>query len=420
MSNQRQKPARQKLVVIGNGMAGMRTVEELFKIAPDLYDITVFGAEPHGNYNRIMLSPVLAGEKTVDEIMINSKEWYLENKITLYAGDAVARIDRKKKVVQAESGREVGYDRLLLATGSNPFMIPIPGIDMKGVVTFRDIYDVDTMLDYSSKKKRAVVIGGGLLGLEAANGLSSRGMDVTVVHLLDTLMERQLDKSASDLLRASLEGRGLKFLMPAQTEEILGVDGHVTGLKFSDGSVIDTDLVVMSVGIRPNTKLASDAGLHCERGVMVDDTLQTYDPSIYAVGECVQHRQAVYGLVAPLWEQAKVCASHLAQEGRARYSGSVTSAKLKVSGVDLFSVGDIQACEQSETLEFRDLRSGVYKKLIIRDNQVAGAVLYGDVADGAWYFDLLINGADVTDIRDTLIFGKAFCQNNDNQGSVAA
>ena len=401
---------KQKLIVIGNGMAGMRTVEELLKLAPDLYDITVFGAEPHGNYNRILLSPVLAGEKSVDEIMINTPAWYRENGICLHAGDPVVKINRRSKTVHSASGLELNYDRLLLATGSNPFIIPVPGVDLEGVVTFRDIHDVDTMLRYSTTHRKAVVIGGGLLGLEAANGLLAQGMEVTVVHLLDTLMERQLDKPASDLLRASLEKRGLKFLMPAQTAEIVGEEGQVVGIRFADGTVIDTDLVVMSVGIRPNIDLAKSAGLHCERGILVDDTLQTYDPGIYAVGECVQHRQATYGLVAPLWEQARVCASHLAQEGSARYSGSVTSAKLKVSGVDLFSVGDFQGGAQSETLEFRDLRSGVYKKLVIRDNKVAGAVLYGDVSDGSWYFDLLISGADVSEIRQSLIFGRAFCE----------
>ena len=280
---------KQKLILIGNGMAGVRTLEELLKLEPELYDITVFGAEPHPNYNRIMLSPVLAGEKQVDEIVLNSREWYAENGITLHTGDPVTAIDRQARQITTASGMQASYDRLLLATGSNPFMIPIPGHDLPGVVGFRDIQDVETMLDSARQYKKAVVIGGGLLGLEAANGLKKNGMDVTVVHLMDILMERQLDKPAAGLLKASLEESGLKFLMEAQTEAILG-DQRVTGLRFKDGSELDTDLVVMAVGIRPNMALADAAGLHCERGIVVNDTLQTFDPRIYAVGECVQHR----------------------------------------------------------------------------------------------------------------------------------
>jgi len=252
-----------------------------------------------------------------------------------------------------------------------------------------------------------VVIGGGLLGLEAANGLMKRGMEVTVVHLLDSLMERQLDKPAAEMLRKSLEERGLKFCMQAATEEILG-ETRVTGLRFKDGSEVEADLVVMAVGIRPNTELGQAAGLQCERGILVDDTLQTYDPSIYAVGECVQHRHATYGLVAPLWEQARVCANHLACMGYSKYKGSTVSTKLKVTGIDLFSAGDFVGEEGTEEIVFRDLRRGIYKRLVLKDNKIAGAVLYGDVADGSWYYDLMIDGADISDIRDVLIFGKAF------------
>ncbi|TXH04200.1 MAG: nitrite reductase small subunit NirD [Nevskiaceae bacterium] len=400
---------RPRLVVIGNGMAAMRVVEELLRIAPELYDITVFGAEPHGNYNRILLSPVLSGEKRVEEIMLNTREWYARHGIVLHTGDPIVSIDRPRRTVRAQSGYETTYDRLLLATGSNPFIIPVPGKDLKGVVSFRDLQDVDAMLQASKHGKHAVVIGGGLLGLEAANGLMRQGMQVTVVHLMDSLMERQLDKNAGAMLKASLESRGLKFVMPAQTEEILGHD-RVTGVRFKDDSVIPADLVVMAVGIKPNTALAQSCGLRCERGVIVDDTLQTYDPRIYAVGECVQHRNATYGLVAPLWEQANVCATHLAQMGFARYQGSLTSTKLKVTGIDLFSAGDFIGGEGTEDLVMRDPKRGVYKRLVLKDNRIKGAVLFGDVTDGPWYFELMQKNQDITAIRQKLLFGKAFCE----------
>jgi nitrite reductase (NADH) large subunit len=397
---------KQKLVVIGNGMAGMRTVEELLKIEPEKYEITVFGSEPYGNYNRIMLSPVLASEKTVDDIMLNDEQWYVDNGITLHKGKNVAEIDRVARKVKAEDGTEAEYDRMIIATGSKPFVLPVPGADLEGVIGFRDINDVDLMLEASKKYRNAVVIGGGLLGLEAANGLMKQGMKVTVVHLMDTLMERQLDAPAGKLLKKSLEERGLKFMMPAQTEAILGED-RVTGLKFTDGSIIDADLVVMAVGIRPNFALAESAGLLCERGLVVNDTLQTFDPRIYAVGECVQHRGIAYGLVAPLFDMAKVCANHLAEHGIARYEGSVTSTMLKVTGIDLFSAGDFHGDDSTEDMIFQDAASGVYKKLVIKDNRIIGAVLYGDTIDGAWYFQMLRDGADISDIRENLLFGQA-------------
>jgi len=396
---------KEKLVVVGNGMAGMRAVEELLKLDADKYAITVFGNEPYPNYNRIMLSPVLAGEKTIDDIILNSREWYDENGIELITGDEVVEIDRAKRKVVTAVGVEAEYDRLLLATGSKPFIIPVPGHDKDGVIGFRDIADVETMLAAAKTYKNAVVIGGGLLGLEAANGLMKQGMDVTVVHLLDSLMERQLDKPASAMLKASLEARGMKFLMETQTAEIVG-NAHVSGVKFADGSEIGADLVVMAVGIRPNIELAEKAGLHCERGVVVDDTMQTFDPKIYAVGECVQHRGQCYGLVAPLFEQAKVVANHLAEMGIARYEGSVTSTKLKVTGIDLFSAGEFNEGEGDETLVLQDPGAGVYKKLVIRDNQVKGAVLYGDTMDGTWYFTLLREGTDISAFRGTILFGQ--------------
>ncbi len=397
---------KEKLILIGNGMAGVRTVEELLKLAPEKYDITVFGAEPYGNYNRILLSPVLAGEKTVDEIMINTEEWYAENNITLLKGKTVTKIDRVNRKVVAEDGTHREYDRIILATGSNPFVIPIPGKDLPGVITFRDIHDVNAMLETSAKHKNAVVIGGGLLGLEAANGLMKQGMSVIVVHLLDCLMERQLDKPAAELLRLSLEDRGMKFFMEKQTETIVG-ETHVTGVRFKDGMEIGTDLVVMAVGIRPNTVLARNSGLYCELGVIVTDTMQTFDPRIYAVGECVQHRGTTYGLVAPLFEQAKVCANHLAEYGIARYEGSVTSTKLKVTGIDLFSAGNYLGDDDTEDLIYQDSSQDIYKKLVIKNNKIEGAVLYGDTIDGSWYFQLMRDGTDISDIRENLLFGQA-------------
>ena len=413
----RRKP---RLVVVGNGMAGMRTVEELLKLDADGHDITVFGSEAHGNYNRILLSPVLAGDKQFADIMLNTREWYEAHRIRLHAGDPVVRIDRQRRVVIARSGLEAPYDRLLLATGSKPFVIPVPGHQLPGVIAFRDIADVEAMLSASRTHRRAAVIGGGLLGLEAANGLMRQGMDVTVIHVMDSLMERQLDKPAAALLQAALERRGLQFRLSAQTAEIVGSD-RVTAIRFKDGSELTTDLVVMAVGIRPNIELAKTAGLLCDRAIVVDDTLQTHtDPRIYAVGECVQHRGAVYGLVAPLWEQARVCAAHLAALGVKRYSGSVTSTKLKVTGIDLYSAGDFIGGADTEDLVLRDPRRGVYKRLVIRKSEgvdrIIGAVLYGDVADGPWYFELMQKRTDVATLRNKLLFGRAFC---DGAGQAA-
>ena len=403
-ATQPRRHGKRRLVVIGNGMAGMRAVEELMKQASDSWEIVVFGAEPHGNYNRILLSPVLAGEKKKEEIVLNSPEWYVEHGVTLHMGDPVVAIDRRKRTVKSQNGVEVTYDRVLLATGSHPIVLPIPGAKLPGVITFRDLADVDAMLKRAGRGRRAVVIGGGLLGLEAANGLRMRGMEVTVVHLLDTLMERQLDAAAAALLRASLTSRGIAFKMPAQTSELIGED-HVRAVRFKDGTEIDADLVVMAVGVRPNMDLAKSAGLQCERGVLVDDTLQTYDPSIYAVGECVQHRKITFGLVAPLWEQARVCAMHLAERGVSRYRGSVQATQLKVTGIDLYSAGEFHGTEHAEDIVLRDPGRRVYKRLIVRDNKLRGAVLFGDTSAGPWYAELIEAGKDVAGLRDRLLFG---------------
>jgi nitrite reductase [NAD(P)H] large subunit len=410
---------KEKLVLIGNGMAGMRAIEELLEIAPEMYDITVFGSEPYGNYNRILLSPVLAAEKTIDDIMLNTVEWYAENGITLHTNKTIVDIDRRNCKVIADDGSVESYDRLLLATGSNPFIIPVPGHDLPGVISFRDIKDVDDMLDASKKHKHAVVIGGGLLGLEAANGLMLQGMHVTVVHLVETLMERQMDAASGAMLKKSLEERGLNFLMSTSTEAIVG-DGQVKGVRFKGGLEIAADLVVMAVGIRPNMALAEKVGLHCERGVVVNDTMQTFDPRVYSVGECIQHRGETYGLVAPLFEQAKVCANHLAKMGIAKYEGSVTSTKLKVTGIDLFSAGDFIGDDSTESIVMQDAAAGIYKKVVLKDNRIQGAVMYGDTVDGAWYFQLMRDQTDVSDFRKSLMLGQAHLGDSGHGGENAA
>ena len=421
---------KSKLVMVGNGMAGVRTIEELLKIAPELYDITVFGAEPHPNYNRILLSPVLAGEQTLDEIVLNSWDWYKDNHITLHAGKKVVEVDRVKRIVRATDSEgaitEVEYDRLLMCTGSNPFILPVPGKDLEGVIAYRDIADTNAMIDASVKYKKAVVIGGGLLGLEAANGLMLRGMDVSVVHVMPTLMERQLDSVAGKLLQKSLEDRGLKFLMGAQTQDMVGSgdggqNGRVTAIRFKDGTELATDLVVMAVGIRPNTTLAESMRLHCNKGIVVNDTMQTItDARIYSVGECAAHRGIAYGLVAPLFEQAKVAANHLAQFGIGRYTGSLTSTKLKVTGIDLFSAGNFMGGEGCEEIVMSDPFGGVYKKLVIKDDKLVGACMYGDTVDGSYYFKLLRDGRSVADIRDKLMFGESSIGDTGHEGHTKA
>jgi nitrite reductase (NADH) large subunit len=412
---------KMKLVMVGNGMAGCRTLEELLKIAPDLYEITVFGAEPHPNYNRILLSPVLAGEMTVQDIVLNDWAWYSDNGITLHAGKRIAKIDRKKRVVVSDDGTEAEYDRLLLATGSNPFILPVPGKDLPGVISYRDIADTDAMIETAKTHRHAVVIGAGLLGLEAANGLALRGMDVTVVHIGEWIMERQMDRTSARMLQRELEAKGLKFLLPKHTAELVqGESGRVAAVKFKDGDQIPADLVVMAAGIRPNYELAEKSGIHCNRGIVVNDTLQTYDPRIYAVGECANHRGTAYGLVAPLFEQAKVCATHLAEFGIGRYAGSVTSTKLKVTGVDLFSAGDFMGGEGTEDIVLHDPGLGVYKKVVIKENRIVGAVMYGDTADGSWYFQMLKDRQDIHDIRDHLLFGKAHLGDAGHKGANQA
>jgi nitrite reductase (NADH) large subunit len=412
---------REHLIVVGNGMAGCRAVEEILARDPARYRITIFGAEPRVNYNRIMLSPVLAGEKSFDEIVINGADWYATNAIELIAGDPILAIDRERRTVTSRAGVTLGYDRLLIATGSDPFIIPVPGKDLPGVISFRDMDDVDTMLAAADRGGSAVVIGGGLLGLEAAHGLSLRGMRVTVLHLMPTLMERQLDEAAGWLLKQALEARGQTILTGADTAAILGED-CVEGVRLKDGTEIPCELVVMAVGIRPSTTLAREAGLKVGRGIKVDDHMVTSDPHVLAVGECVEHDGQVYGLVAPLWEMCRSLADGLT-ERPSGYRGSVASTKLKVSGIDVFSAGDFSGGDGAEDIVLRDASRGIYKRVVVKDERIVGAVLYGDTADGNWYFDLLKRGESIADMRDMLIFGQAFASGGgqaDPKAAVAA
>lgn len=412
---------KQKLVLVGNGMAGVRTLEELLALAPDLYDIVVFGAEPYPNYNRILLSPVLAGDQTIKEIILNDLNWYEEHHIKLHTSKKVVKIDRIRREVIADDGTVESYDRLLLATGSNPIILPIPGSDLGGVITYRDIHDTNSMINDAATYKQAIVIGGGLLGLEAAYGLKLRGMEVTVLHLAEYIMERQMDRSAGKLLQKTLEEKGINFRLSANTKELIGdKNGRVSAVRLEDGTELPAQMVVMAVGIRPNTQLAESCGLYCNKGIMVNDALQTFDPKIYAVGECVNHRGKSYGLVAPLFEMARVCANHLAQYGIGHYKGSVTSTKLKVTGVDLFSAGDFAAREGTEEIILSDPMVGVYKKLVVKENRLVGVVLYGDTVDGQWYFKLLKDSKNIEGIRDRLIFGENNLGDSGYQGQISA
>ena len=397
-------PRRSRLVLVGNGMAGVRALEEILSRAPHEFFITVFGAEPHGNYNRIMLSPVLAGEKTFEAITTHPLSWYEENSIELIAGEPVVGIDRAAKTVTGAAGTIRPYDVLLLATGSNPVIIPLSGHKLPGVISFRDIADVETMMAASKSGTHAVVIGGGLLGLEAANGLARNGMDTTVLHIMPTLMERQLDPVSAGLLKADLGTRGIKVITEANTKVIVG-DERVEGVTLADGTHLPADIVVMAAGIRPNIALAKEAGLDCGRGIQVDDAMVTSDPAIYAVGECVEHRGALFGLVAPLYDMAKIVADRVTRTADSDYVPTVTGTRLKVTGIDVFSSGDFVGDDNTDDVVFRDDARGVHKKLVIRDDRLIGAVLYGEARDSAWYFDMIRSGSDISGLRDTLIFG---------------
>ncbi|QCU90235.1 NAD(P)/FAD-dependent oxidoreductase [Thiomicrorhabdus sediminis] len=404
---------KQKLIVIGSGMVGARFIERLLDEAPEQFDIRVFNKEPNGGYNRIMLSPVLAGEKVLPDIMTHDHDWFEKRDIHLHSSTTIVAVDKINKTVTTDLGANYSYDKLVIATGSSPFILPVPGKDLPGVVAFRDIRDVELMINSSLQNKKAVVIGGGLLGLEAANGLLKRGMDVTVVHRGDVLMNMQMDAISGSLLQESLTKQGMRFAMNAETVEIVGED-QVEAVKMADGRVLKTDLVVMAVGIRPNATIGEKIGLDVNRGILVNDQLQTSEQNIYALGECVEHRGMLYGLVAPLYEQAQVLAEHLAGS-ESVYQGSFISTKLKVTGISLFSAGDFNDSEESESLVFKDLQQNIYRKIVLKDNRIQGVVMFGDVTGSNWIFDNLVAQNDMTAYRDTLIFGDGFAPSTEQK-----
>lgn len=390
---------KSKLVLIGNGMAGVRCVEEILALEPDRFEITIIGSEPYTNYNRIMLSKVLQGNTSIQDITINDQSWYDERGITLHKGEEAIAIDSDRRRVRTSTGREVDYDKLILATGSNPFMLPLPGADKPGVLAFRNIKDCNALMEASKKYRRAVVIGGGLLGLEAARGLLNLGMDVSVVHIHNYIMERQLDRTASEMLRKELEAQGMRFLLEKQSERILGRK-RVEGLQFRDGSRIEADLVVFAVGIRPNVKLAAASGIETNRAIVVNDWMETSVPEIYAVGECAEHRGIAYGLVAPLYEQGKVLAKVICGHPTEGYAGSTLYSQLKVSGVDVFSAGDIQESADTVALMKYDGLRRTYSKITVSGNRIAGAVLFGDTSQGNKLLRYIQTGADVSVLEE--------------------
>lgn len=415
---------KQKLILVGNGMAALRFLEQLIERGPDRYAVTVFGAEPCAGYNRVLLSALLAGERGRADLITHPDDWYARHAIDYRKGATIAALDCEQKRVRDHNGQQYAYDKLVIATGSDPFVPPLPGRALAGVYTYRTLADVEQMLaacreacqsayqgaykdacaDLDQKKPRAVVIGGGLLGLEAACGLQARGMAVTVLHLAALLMENQLDALASEKLSASLKGRGIRVITGARTQSIDG-GARIESLTLADGRVIRADLAVIATGIRPNIALAQAAGLACGRGIRVDDCLQTSARDVFALGECAEHREAVYGLVAPLYEQAEVCARYLSGDQAARYRGSLTASGLKVTGIDLYSAGQFLEDERCQVITLRDDEQGIYRKLIIRANALVGALLYGDISGALWYQELIRSGADIAPYKDFLMFG---------------
>jgi nitrite reductase [NAD(P)H] large subunit len=396
---------RERLVIVGAGMAGARLLAELARHCPDRYAVTVLGAEAHDPYNRILLSSLLAGEREAADLVLEDAAALAGTRFRL--GDPVIALDREQRVAATRSGARIAYDRLVLALGSGPVRPNLPGIDLPGVFTFRDRSDAEALIAASREAERAIVVGGGLLGLEAAYGLARRGVGVTVVHLMGWLMERQLDAPAGALLRRSLLARGIEVLLTAETEAVLGPN-RASGLRLKGGRVLAADLVVFAIGIRPEIALAREAGLAVGRGVVVDDRMTTSDPAIFAIGECAEHRGATYGLVAPLWEQASVLAACFAGAGDTRYLGSLSATSLKVTGVELFSAGQIEAGEDAEQIVYEDSEAGIYRKLVLKEGRLAGAVLLGDARDGGWYVELMRRAADIGPMRDDLVFGRDF------------
>lgn len=398
------------LVVVGNGMAAVRAIEKLQERAPNRYAITVFDAEPHGYYQRIALSAVLSGKQPRSELGGHDANWYLERGITLHSGDPVVEIDRGRRVVTSASGQRVGYDRLLMATGAAPVQPDWPGSALDGVTTYRTIDDVDYLIEAARDRERAVVIGGGALGLEAAHGLRERGMAVTIVHRGPRLLEHQLDATAAEVLKRHLEGRGIEIRLQAETLALEGEHGRVERVRIAGSPALQTDLVVVAMGASPNIALAREAGLACHRGIIVSDTLQSFDPRIYAIGECIEHRGQCYGLNAPHYEQAGICAMQLAGESVSGYRGSVAGMRLDLGEIGVYSTGNLAEEQETEDLVMHDPRRGLYKRLALRDNRIVGALLVGAVDDGPWYFDLLRARVDISSMRSRLLFGEAYCE----------
>jgi len=402
--------ARERLVILGHGMVAVRLLDELQRHAAGRFALTVIGEEPQGGYNRIQLSSLLAGEKRREDLALKPADWYAANEIDVLSGTRITAIDRAAKTLQTADGAVISYDKLIIATGSEAIRLPVPGGDLAGVVAFRDFADIDRMEAAIAKGGRAIVIGGGLLGLEAATGLSRRGLEVEVVHLMPCLMERQLDSEAAEALKNELESRGLQFHLATETAAILGDNaGNVRALRLKDGLEIAADLVVMACGIRPNVALARAAGLDIGRGIKVSDRLETSDPAIFALGECAEHRGRCYGLVEPLYEQAAVLARHLSGV-KADYAGSTDATSLKVSGIAVFSAGDITGDNGAEVIVFRDAAENLYKKAVLRGNKLAGVVLFGNADDGRWYADLMRDQTDISAIRQDLLFGRSHAE----------
>jgi nitrite reductase (NADH) large subunit len=394
------------LVVVGNGMAAARLVDELATTSLGRYAIAVIGAEPRLAYNRVLLSSVLAGEIASHDIELKPASWWRDRGVTLKYNALVTEIDVGRRELKIAGEESIEFSRLVLATGSSPLRLKLPGVDLAGVHTFRDSRDVDLLLALAKRKRPVVVIGGGLLGLEAAYGLAKAGTPVTLLHLMDRLMERQLDAPAADVLKTLVERKGVEVLLKADTARIYGAT-RVEGLELADGRKLEADAVVFAAGIRPNTALAQEAGIAVNRGIMVDDVLRTSAPDIYALGECAEHRGVCYGLVEPAYEQARVLAQHLA--GRpAAYGGSVVATNLKVSGVSVFSAGDFLGTDGSEAIMLSDIRRGTYKKLVIADGRLVGAVLIGETADALWYLDMIRERKQIAAIRREMMFGRTF------------
>lgn len=401
------------LVIIGSGMAGGRLLDEIVRRQPNRFKISVFGEEQHPNYNRIMLSPLLAGDVSKDEIVLNSHEWYAEHNITLFAGERILDIDRTSKRLRSHTGTELTYDHLVFATGSRPAKVAASGQHLSNIFDFRTIDDVDAILDTAKVANHAVVIGGGLLGLEAAYGLAVKGVKTTVIHRSGHLLNRQLDKQAAEMLRLSLLERGIETLLNTEVDAFHG-DSTVNSMTLNNGDLLNADLVIIATGITPNTLLAKTASLEVNRGIAVDDQLFTSDEHISALGECIEHRGETFGLVAPIWDQARILADRLVFSVTSAYATKATPTKLKISGIDLFSAGEVNGQPDDRILLLQDKARRAYRKLIIRNKTLIGIVLFGDVQDGNWYYELLEQQIKIDHLLPTLLFGQAYCSGLQN------